>query len=459
VITPTILHSIRGDAGRCQNGGVLDESELFARAGALRGMEVVLPALEGGPPCFLVGGAVRDLLLGREPVDIDVAVEGEAEQVAARLAEVLDGEVTMHERFGTATVTAGGVDAVNLARTRRETYPAPGALPEVEPAGIDEDLGRRDFTINALALRLDAAPGAHGRQSGSSAGALHDPHGGRADLAAGVVRVLHERSFVDDPTRLLRAVRYAARLGFALEAETERWARAAVTAGALGTISGSRIRDELIDLLAEHEAPRSARMLADLGIDRALHPGLSANAELIAAAKLAAAKTEADPTLAALAGLCTGSDDDRAAPSAGTAVAPAGVGERTALAAWVDRLGLPAGDRDRVLRAADGAPALAEELQRAMRPSKLRALLDGEPPEALALALALGAPAAPLLEYVERLSGVRLEIDGADLIAAGLKESPAVGRALAETLARKLDGAVDGPDDELRTALEIARGG
>jgi tRNA nucleotidyltransferase (CCA-adding enzyme) len=413
---------------------VLDDHELPERLRALRGMDRILPALEGTGVCHLVGGAVRDLLLGREPVDIDIAVEGDVAPVAERLAEALGGEVLSHERFGTATVVAGGVDAVNLAQTRRESYAEPGALPDVVPAGLSEDLGRRDFTINAIAAALN----------GGQAGELSDPHGGREDLRDGLIRVLHRGSFSDDPTRLLRAARYAARLGFALEPDTERWARTAAAAGAPATVSGSRIRDELIDLLAEDEAPRAVELLRDLGIDRALHPDLCADPELIASAKLGAAETGADPALAALAVL--------AANGLG---GPRG----KALALWIDRLGLPSSERDAVLRAAGSAPALAEVLRRELRPSQLRALLDGEPAETLALALALGAPAAPILDFVSRLSGLRLEITGADLLAAGLPESPALGRALKQTLARKLDGEVGGRDDELRVALEIAREG
>jgi tRNA nucleotidyltransferase (CCA-adding enzyme) len=411
---------------------VIDERELPERLSALRGMDLILPALDGAPSCFLVGGAVRDLLLGREPVDIDVAVEGDAEAVAGRLAEALGGETVAHERFGTATVVAGGIDAVNLAQTRRESYAEAGALPDVEPAGLSEDLGRRDFTINAIAAALNAG----------QAGALSDPHGGRDDLRNGLVRVLHRGSFSDDPTRLLRAARYAARLGFALEPDTEQWARAAAVDGAPATVSGSRLRDELIDLLAENEAPRAVELLRDLGIDRALHPDLRADPELVASAKLGAAETGADPALAALAALAT----DRLGSEGG------GDG----LAAWIDRLGLASGERDAVLRAAQGAPELAEELRRDLLPSQLRRLLDGEPSEALALALALGAPAGPILDFVSRLSGVRLEITGADLLAAGLPESPVLGRALEEALARKLDGEVHGRDAELRVAVDFA---
>jgi len=405
---------------------VLPESELADRLRAPPGMESLLPALDGLGPCFLVGGAVRDLLLGAESVDLDIAVEGDAEEVARRLADRLGGEVRAHGRFGTATVRAGMLQ-VDLAGTRRESYSAPGALPDVEPATLDEDLGRRDFTINAMALSL----------SEEELGAIRDPHSGRDDLDARVVRVLHTRSFVDDPTRLLRAVRYATRFDFALDHETERLAREAVRAGAIGTVSGPRIRDELIDLLTESGAPEAAESLQELRLDVALHPTLRADRDLIASAKLGAAETGADPALAALSALCSTAPDD--------------------LEQWIDRLDLGAEPRDRVLRAAYRGRALAEELREELRPSQLHALLEPEPPEALALALALQAPAAPVLDFVSRLRGVRLEITGADLLAAGVPESPALGSALELTLARKLDGELRGREEELRSALEIAR--
>lgn len=404
---------------------MLAEAEIPDRLRALPGMERVLPALDGLAPCYLVGGGVRDLLLGARSVDLDIAVEGDAEAVARALAARLGGEVRAHERFGTATVQANGLQ-VDLAGTRREAYPEPGALPEVEPAGLGEDLGRRDFTVNALALELAT----------DELGAVHDPHGGREDIAAGLIRVLHPRSFADDPTRLLRAVRYAARLGFSLEHETERLARAAVDSGVLTTVSGSRVRDELLDLLGEAEAPAAIELVRALGLDLALHPALRADPELVASAKLGAAETGADPSLTALAALCSAEPD--------------------VLEEWVDRLGLPAAARDAALRAARRAPELTAELSVDMRPSLLHALLTPEPPEALALALALLAPAEPVLEFVSRLRGVRLEITGADLLAAGVPESPALGRALERTLARKLDGEIDGRDAELRAALELA---
>jgi tRNA nucleotidyltransferase (CCA-adding enzyme) len=391
-------------------------------------MERLLPALDGLAPSYLVGGAVRDLLRGADAVDLDVAVDGDARSVARALAERLGGVAREHQRFGTATMRADDL-SVDLATTRRETYPEPGVLPLVEEAGLDEDLARRDFTINAMALGL----------SGDDLGHLYDPRDGLADLDEGLVRVLHEGSFRDDPTRLLRALRYEARLGFRMDADTELLARDAATEGGLRTVSGARVRDELMDLLSEPELPSGIARMRELGIDRAMHTAMEADPELVASAALGAVALGADRALVALAALC--------APAA----------ERLDL--WLGDLHLPAWDRDAVSRAARVAPRLAEELRtREHTPSELRALLGRETLVALALALAMGAPSEPILRWVTELRGVRLEISGADLLAEGVPEGPALGRALDETLARKLDGLVRSRDEELEMALLLARG-
>jgi tRNA nucleotidyltransferase (CCA-adding enzyme) len=399
---------------------------LAERVRALPGMDALLPALQGLAPTYLVGGAVRDLLRGQTAVDLDVAVEGDAPALAREVAARTGGEAVVHDRFGTATVRAPRVVA-DLATTRRERYAEPGALPDVEPAPLTEDLARRDFAINAMAIAL----------AGDRLGHLHDPHGGRLDLDARVVRVLHERSFLDDPTRLLRAVRYEARLGGRMDPDTEALAREAVTGGALATVSGHRIRDELMDLLGEIEVGRAVERMGDLEIDRALHPALEADGEAVASAALACLETGADRALAALAALVARDPD--------------------ALAPWVEALGLRRGDRERVLAAARQAPSLVVPLRMELPRSAVHALLRCEPPETLALALAMGAPAGPLPRFIADLRDVHLEITGDDLIAAGVERSPAIGRALDEVLRRKLDGELSGREAELEAALEVAR--
>ncbi len=198
-------------------------------------------------PVYLVGGAVRDLLLGRGRSDVDLVVVGDAAALAARLGAAKTVE---HERFATAKVELDG-HQVDIATARAETYPQPGALPEVEPATeIETDLARRDFTINAMAVPLRGAV------------SLIDPYGGRADLEAGVLRALHARSFIDDPTRALRAARYAARFGFGLEPGTEGPLRRTD----LETVSDDRRRADLLRLAAEPEPARGFELLAAWGL-------------------------------------------------------------------------------------------------------------------------------------------------------------------------------------------------
>jgi tRNA nucleotidyltransferase (CCA-adding enzyme) len=402
-------------------------SHLRERIRRVPGMERLLPALGGLPRAYLVGGAVRDLLRGGTPEDVDIAVEGDARSAARAVADRLGGEMREYERFGTADVLVPD-QTFHFATTRQEVYDAPGELPRVTQTSLAEDLHRRDFTVNALAIGL----------TGDDLGHLYDPFGGLADLEGGLIRVLHDKSFLDDPTRLLRAIRYAARLDFALERETERLAREAVAADALSTISGKRVRADLMALLREHEVGRAVERMRELEIHSALHPELDPDPELVASAALGAAAIGADRAVSALAALVESAPEE--------------------LDLWLADLHLLAEERDAASRAARVGPRIAMTLrEREHSPSELRGLLGREPLEALALALALRAPSAPILRWVTDLRRVGLEISGRDLLAAGVPEGPAVGRALEETLRRKLDGVLSGRDDELETALHLAR--
>src|SRR5262245_15661371 len=223
----------------------IDPSLLPERLLALPVLDRVRAAA-AGLDAYLVGGSVRDLLLGRERADIDVAVEGDA---VDELARRLGGAARTHERFATATVRTEGLE-IDLAATRAETYARPGTLPDVSPAPLTEDLARRDFTMNAMAVPL-ATPTE-----------LVDPHGGLRDLERGELRILHERSFVDDPTRALRAARYAARYGFTLEPATaERLREARVKA-----VSRDRQEAELRKLAGEPQAAKGFGLLSEWGL-------------------------------------------------------------------------------------------------------------------------------------------------------------------------------------------------
>jgi tRNA nucleotidyltransferase (CCA-adding enzyme) len=403
-------------------------AELRERVRRLPGMERLLTALDGLPPAYLVGGWVRDLLRGELPErGPDLTVEGDAPLVARALADRLGGEVREYERFRTAIVRIGDLE-VDLVTSRKETYDEPGALPRVEQAPLVDDLRRRDFAVNAMAIGL----------KGDDLGHLYDPHGGLSDLEAALLRVLHDQSFRDDPTRLLRGVRFEARLGFGFDPDTEVLAREAVAAEALATVSADRTGRELVKILEETEAPAAVRRLKELDIHTALHPALDPDPEQVASAALGAVTLGANQVTSELAAMVVENPQE--------------------LDLWVAALPLEARDRDAVARAARVAPRLCTALrEREHTPSELRALLGSEPPEALALALALGAPSEPVLRWATSLSSVGLEIGGDDLLAAGVPEGPAIGRALEETLRRKLDGLVDGRDEELETALVLAR--
>ncbi|KAA0255288.1 MAG: CCA tRNA nucleotidyltransferase, partial [Chloroflexi bacterium] len=162
-------------------------------------------------PCYLVGGVVRDLLLGKPANDLDVIVEGDAIKLGKKLVEIHGGKLTPHFKFYTAIWhLPESTDFVDLITARKEIYEKPGALPTVTPSRIEDDLRRRDFTINAMAIRLD----------GEAFGEILDPLEGQTDLGRGAIRVLHPKSFLDDPTRILRALRYEARYSFQVEPAT-----------------------------------------------------------------------------------------------------------------------------------------------------------------------------------------------------------------------------------------------
>ena len=217
-----------------------------------------------GVRVHLVGGSVRDLLLGRTPAELDLTASGARRRIPwASLADALGGVAMKGSQFGTAKVVVGEVE-VDVARARRETYARPGALPTVTfTNSIEEDLPRRDFTIHAMAVSLNRG----------DFGAVLDPLGGRRDLEAGRVRVLHARSFEDDPTRILRAVRYAGRLGFEIEEDTAR-----LLAGNLrwlDSVTGDRIRRELERTATEERLGDILELAASLGVLKAIHPSLS----------------------------------------------------------------------------------------------------------------------------------------------------------------------------------------
>jgi tRNA nucleotidyltransferase (CCA-adding enzyme) len=224
-------------------------------------------ASDMGQELYIVGGVVRDLLLGRANFDFDMVVEGDAITLARKLAGDSRAKLTVHTRFGTAKLDYPGF-SLDMATARKETYSRPGALPKVKPGSLKDDLIRRDFSINAMALHLNP----------KQFGELVDLYQGKDDLERRFIRVLHPKSFTDDATRILRAIRYEQRLGFKLEAETEKLLRR--DAAMLHTISGDRIRHELELILKENEPELALARAAELGVLGQMHPALRGDGRL-----------------------------------------------------------------------------------------------------------------------------------------------------------------------------------
>lgn len=363
----------------------------------------LLDVLDRHPEAWVVGGAVRDALLGRPLGELDVVVVGDPEPVAHALGEI----VAFHERFGTYDVARGDCH-YDVITARRERYAAPGALPDVVPAGLEDDLLRRDFTVNALAL--------------NGAGELAAAPAAREDLEAGRLRILHASSFRDDPTRLWRLVRYAVRLGFVPEPATDRLAFEAVQRGALETVSGDRLGAELRLALREPDPLAALHAAQNLG----LVAGLDLDPRFVRRAF--ALLPPEDPAV-------------RADLAILGAVIPDG--------AWPRPYGFSASE----LRILERCAALAPV--RPARPSEVVAALRGEPVEAVAVAGARGDEATAR-RFLAEWRHVALAIDGHDLLAAGVPEGPELGARLAAVLARRLDGDLEpGREAELAAALAI----
>jgi tRNA nucleotidyltransferase (CCA-adding enzyme) len=418
-----------------------DGVALLARLRELPGAAELIALAEERGGIELVGGAVRDLMLGVRPRELDAIVLADVERIAHELAARLHGEATLHERFGTALVRAPGV-TVDLATVRSEAYPSPGALPEVRPGTPLEDLLRRDFTVNAIALAL----------AGERRGEIRALPGAVQDLAARRLRVLHERSFLEDPTRILRLVRYATRLGFDVEPDTARLAAEAIAAGALQSVSGGRLGAELRLAFAEPEAVATLAELDRLGVFSAWEPGVAFDEHLVRVALEVMPEDGSRRLLfaaALLLDLAGQLDDESTEP---------------AMRGFIHDLELPAGEGERVFGAAVSAAFAIDSVNEAGTTAELIELTDGTPIESLALAAAVrdmedgpGSYGRAVIEdWLREQRHIALRITGDDLIAAGVPEGPEVGLRLEESYKLLLEERIaPGRDTELRAALEV----
>jgi tRNA nucleotidyltransferase (CCA-adding enzyme) len=372
-----------------------------------------------GSRVWLVGGVVRDALSERAGGgDLDLAVEGDGHWLARMLADAVGGTLVLHDRFLTASVDVGGVGIVDVITARSERYERPGALPRVMPAAVRQDLERRDFSVNAMAVEL-----------GVPERTLLDPLGGRVDLAAGRLRVLHPLSFVEDPTRMFRAARYAARLGFALDPWSARCQRLAVSLAPYEALSGARLVNEL------------ERIVADAAPATALHQlGVAGVFTLFDRRYRYTDRTAAH--VAALAALGNASASNALGVELVLLVLLGDQPEAVATAV-LRRLGIVGEPLARLERARADAPRVAAALASATTPSARARLLRGRRAAERTWLAITGNPAVrAAIDEFTGAGDAGPALRGDDVIALGVPRGPAVAAVLDRLRDARLDGEV-----------------
>lgn len=368
-----------------------------------------------GIPVYLVGGPVRDAVLDVPANDLDFVLIGDAPALAADLAEEMGGHVTIHPRFGTATVEIEG-DRVDVVTARKETYPHPGSLPEVSASGLEDDLARRDFSINAMAVPL----------AGDSPEVV-DHHGGLNDLNAKVVRTLHPGSFADDPTRIFRAVRYEQRLRFQIDQDTLSDLKETIAAGHVDAVSGDRLRHEFEKIFEESRAAPMLLRAIELGASAAVHPALSHGQALTRLT--GESGTGPNDYLAALVLSSSLSDGD----------------------AVSRRLNLPA-DWSRLVRDTialrESETVLSAPSVRASAVYQTLNDLDTDAIEASVRLSQNPEVAALLRRFLDEWRLVTPILTGDDLLAMGVPSGIKIGEILRELHSAKLDGLAGTVDEE-----------
>ncbi len=367
---------------------------------------------------YLVGGTVRDLILNRPNLDFDLVLEGDAIKFARQLANKTGAKLTVHPRFGTANFSHDKFH-IDIVTARSETYTEPGALPTVVPGTMRDDLRRRDFSINAIAA--DLGP--------DSFGQILDPHDGIRDIEKKFIRVLHNKSFIDDATRMLRAIRYEQRLDFKLEKDTERLLRKNV--GMLDTISGDRIRHEIDRTLREEHSEKALKRAKDLGLLQRINPSLKGDVRL--AGRFAEARKRnisGHMVYLALLAYDLGSDDADA---------------------LCERLNL-SGEWKRIIQ---GVAKIKDEIDKLADPSipasHIYRFFKRYPAEAVSACLIANDSQiirSQIERYLNDLQYMQTALHGDDLKAMGMEPGPRLGRMLSSLRDAKMDGVVRTREDE-----------
>ena len=371
---------------------------------------------------YIVGGVVRDLLLGIDNFDIDLAVEGDAVSLARELLGDAAGSITVYKQFNTAKIELDGW-TIDFATARSETYARPGALPEVTPASLEEDLKRRDFTVNAMAIGL----------SGEDYGRLYDPCNGKLDLEGKIIRILHDASFIDDSTRIWRGLRYEQRLGFQLEPHTLELLKRDIPM--LDTVSGERICYEIDCILKEQYPEKVFKRAYRLGVLCKLDSSLKFDADMekwFTRARNMSLPDVPSPALYWLLLTCNMDIENKE---------------------WlIARLRLP----KRLAQALRDCSAVKDKLKLlaapAIKNSEIYRLLCGTAKEAVTaniITTEMEESRAALNLYLEKLRGVKSIVNGSDIMKMGVAQSPLLKKMLDAVLDARLNGEAVTREDEL----------
>lgn len=388
-----------------------------------------------GLQAYVVGGFVRDLLMAAGNFDVDIVVEGDGIRFARNLAERLGGKSRSHQRFGTAKIMLPNGLRVDVATARTEYYARPAALPEVKATILKDDLLRRDFSINAMALRI----------GGADFGRVVDYFGGVKDLRSGTIRVLHALSFADDPTRIFRAVRFEQRYGFTIDPNTEHYLRDALKAKLVGRLSLPRIFAEFMRILDEEQPQKPLRRLGQLGVSPWIHPSLKSVRKVL---------TRLEAIRESLA--FTGSFIDR--PVDRRLVYLLGVLEHLTLAqtrAVARDCHFPRRLTKALIFYKKYGEAACEKFRtlRDPRPSRISALFRGFPREVLLYLMAKHCRHRRVVkgirDYITRWQTMRPLLSGRDLKKLGYVPGPRYDEILSALLAQRLDGNLLSRQDEV----------
>jgi tRNA nucleotidyltransferase (CCA-adding enzyme) len=425
---------------RFQEGTALADLLMERLPEQLQGLLVIIgkEAARQDVRAYLVGGLVRDLLLGRPNLDVDIVVEPSAIPFAEHLAGVLGAQLRTHPQFQTATLLLPAGESIDLVTARTEFYRGPAALPDVDLGTIRQDLYRRDFTINTMAICL----------AGARFGELLDFFGGRDDLRLGLIRVLFNLSFVEDPTRILRAIRFEQRYGFQIEDQTLGFLRSAVKHQLLSEVSAERLRGELREMLAEENAAQMILRMDELEVLSQILPEVQLTDTLIEQLRSAAEQ---------IAWFRELNRDESFDQALIYLLVLAGSLPSEAVATWPERLALNRKERELVLSFGETISRLGDGLQDDADNAQVADLLEGEALECQVAAAVIhgGGVRRQLGHYWRDLAGVRTEATGHDLLQLGMRPGPEVGRILRQIHIARLNGQVTSKQEELELARQL----